>query len=275
MELLIEIIKSIVFGIVQGITEWLPISSTGHLILLEEFLSLNDKEFFDMFKVVIQFGSILAVVVVYFNKLFPTFKDNNGKTQFDRNAFKLWIKVIIGCIPAGIAGVLLDDLIDNVLSSWFVIAATLIVYGIAFILIERINKNKQFKINSIDEIDYKTAFGIGCFQVLALVPGTSRSGSTILGASLIGVSRQAAAEFSFFLAVPVMLGASALKLLKFGFNFSFSQIAVLLIGSIVAFIVSLVAIRFLVGYVRKHSFEFFGWYRIVLGIAVVLYFALS
>ncbi|MBE6640508.1 MAG: undecaprenyl-diphosphate phosphatase [Ruminococcaceae bacterium] len=271
MDYLIEIIKSVCFGIVQGITEWLPISSTGHLILLEELISVGGDDFFDMFKVVIQFGSILAVVVVYFSTLMPL-KKSQGKLALDMRSVRLWLKVIVGCIPAGVAGIILDDIIDEHLSEWYVIAATLLIYGIAFIVIERRNKKRSFKVETIDDISYRTAFGIGCFQVLALIPGTSRSGSTILGASLIGVSRKAAAEFSFFLAVPVMLGASALKLLKFGFDFSLAELLVLAVGSLTAFAVSLVAIKFLVGFVRKHSFESFGWYRIALSILVIIWF---
>lgn len=271
IDYLIEIIKSVCFGIVQGITEWLPISSTGHLILLEELISVGGDDFFDMFKVVIQFGSILAVVVVYFSTLMPL-KKSQGKLALDMRSVRLWLKVIVGCIPAGVAGIILDDIIDEHLSEWYVIAATLLIYGIAFIVIERRNKKRSFKVETIDDISYRTAFGIGCFQVLALIPGTSRSGSTILGASLIGVSRKAAAEFSFFLAVPVMLGASALKLLKFGFDFSLAELLVLAVGSLTAFAVSLVAIKFLVGFVRKHSFESFGWYRIALSILVIIWF---
>ncbi len=271
IDYLIEIIKSVCFGIVQGITEWLPISSTGHLILLEELISVGGDDFFDMFKVVIQFGSILAVVVVYFSTLMPL-KKSQGKLALDMRSVRLWLKVIVGCIPAGVAGIILDDIIDEHLSEWYVIAATLLIYGIAFIIIERRNKKRSFRVETIDDITYKTAFGIGCFQVLALIPGTSRSGSTILGASLIGVSRKAAAEFSFFLAVPVMLGASALKLLKFGFDFSLAELLVLAVGSLTAFAVSLVAIKFLVGFVRKHSFESFGWYRIALSILVIIWF---
>jgi len=271
IDYLIEIIKSVCFGIVQGITEWLPISSTGHLILLEELISVGGDDFFDMFKVVIQFGSILAVVVVYFSTLMPL-KKSQGKLALDMRSVRLWLKVIVGCIPAGVAGIILDDIIDEHLSEWYVIAATLLIYGIAFIVIERRNKKRSFKVETIDDISYRTAFGIGCFQVLALIPGTSRSGSTILGASLIGASRKAAAEFSFFLAVPVMLGASALKLLKFGFDFSLAELLVLAVGSLTAFAVSLVAIKFLVGFVRKHSFESFGWYRIALSILVIIWF---
>ena len=273
METFIELLKSILFGILQGITEWLPISSTGHLILLEEFLTFDNRDFFDMFKVVIQLGSILAVIVVYFRTLFPLSREK-GKLRWKKSTLSLWGKVLVGCIPAGVIGLLIDDFVDNVLSVWYVIAAALILYGIAFILIERVNRTRSFRIHSVEEIDWKTAFGIGCFQVLALVPGTSRSGSTILGASLIGVSRKPAAEFSFFLAVPVMFGASALKLLKFGFHYTGTEILVLLCGALTAFVVSLAAIRFLISFVRRHSFEGFGWYRIALGILVILRFVL-
>ena len=269
---IVEVLNAVVFGIIQGITEWLPISSTGHLLLLDEFLKLNlGKDFFDMFKVVIQFGSILAVVVLYFNKLNPI---SPKKTIAEKkDTMNLWLKVIVGVIPAAVMGFLFEDLIDSVLSETYVIALALIIYGIAFIVIE--NKNKAPKIESLDNLTYKTAFLIGCFQVLALIPGTSRSGSTILGAVLIGASRGVASEFSFFLAIPVMLGASALKIIGFGLSFTPTEWVVLLTGTIVSFVVSIFAIKFLMNYIRNHDFKSFGYYRIILGIIVLLYFAIK
>lgn len=269
---IIEILKAVVFGIVQGITEWLPISSTGHLLLLNEFLNLDcSKDFLDMFKVVIQFGSILAVVVLYFHKLNP-FSPTKTAMQ-KKDTWSLWAKVIVGVIPAAVIGLLFEDIIDNYLSTALVIALALIIYGILFIVIE--NTNKLPKINNLSELTYKTAFLIGCFQVLALIPGTSRSGSTILGAVLIGTSRGIASEFSFFLAIPVMLGASALKILGFGFSFTPTEWAVLLTGTIVSFIVSVFAIKFLMSYIRKHDFKAFGYYRIILGVIVLVYFGIT
>ncbi|MBQ7170822.1 MAG: undecaprenyl-diphosphate phosphatase [Clostridia bacterium] len=269
-----EIIKAILYGILQGITEWLPISSTGHMIILERILpfSLSD-DFFNMFKVVIQFGSILAILVLYRKKLNPfRIRTVNGQKErfVSKKTLRLWLMVLIGAVPAGVVGLLLDDIIDTFLSGVLVVAFTLIFYGVAFIVVERRNEGKEFRVNSVYEIDPKTALRIGCFQVLALIPGTSRSGSTILGASLLGVSRTAAAEFSFFLAIPVMFGASFLKLIKYASSFLFSEIVVLFFGMAVAFLVSLVAVRFLIGFVRRHSFESFGWYRIGLGILLLL-----
>ncbi len=265
-----EIIKSVIIGIVQGITEWLPISSTGHLILVEKLLPLNvSTEFWDMFKVIIQFGSILAVLILYFNKLNP-FSPKKNQTE-KKQTYSLWAKVIAAVIPAAVAGVFLDDLIDTVLSSSLVIAATLIIYGIAFLIIE--NKNNQPKVTSLESLTYKQAVLIGLFQVLALIPGTSRSGATILGAIIIGCARGVGAEFSFFLAIPVMLGASALKLVKFilgGTMITTTEWAVLISGFLVSFIVSVFAIKFLMSYIRKHDFKAFGVYRIVLGIIVIL-----
>ena len=269
---IIEVLKAVVFGIVQGITEWLPISSTGHLILLNQFLNLSlSDEFLNMFKVVIQFGSILAVVVLYFNKLNPL---SPKKTVAEKkDTMNLWFRVIVGVIPAAVIGFLFEDIIDSYLSTPYVIALALILYGVAFIIIE--NKNKAPKIESLDNLTYKTAFLIGCFQVLALIPGTSRSGSTILGAVLIGASRGIASEFSFFLAIPVMLGASALKILGFGLALNATEWAVLLTGTIVSFLVSIFAIKFLMNYIRNHDFKAFGYYRIILGIIVLLYFAIK
>lgn len=267
---LFEWLKVILLGVVQGITEWLPVSSTGHMILVEEFLpfkNLSDA-FLEMFRVVIQFGSILAVVTLYFNKLNPF---SLKKTKVERqDTYKMWLKVITAVLPAAVVGLLLDDWMDEHFYNAVTVSITLILYGILFIIIE--NRNKAPKINNIDNMSYKTALLIGCFQILSLIPGTSRSGSTILGAILLSVNRETAAEFSFFLALPVMLGASLLKLLKFGFAFSAEEIAVLLTGMAVAYIVSVLAIKFLMQYIRKHDFKAFGWYRIVLGIIVSLAF---
>ena len=268
--MIIEVLKSIIIGIVQGITEWLPISSTGHLILVEKLLTLNvSQEFWNMFKVVIQFGSILAVVVLYFHKLNPFSPQKTNEEK--KNTYSLWGKVIVAVIPAAVAGLLFEDIIDNVLSSSLVIAATLIIYGIAFLIIE--NKRKNPSVNTLESLTYKQAFLIGLFQVLALIPGTSRSGSTIIGAIIIGCARPVGTEFSFFLAVPVMLGASALKLVKFvlgGTLITAVEWAVLISGFVVTFIVSVLAIKFLMTYIRKHDFKAFGVYRIILGIIVIL-----
>ena len=274
MDFLIELLKVILLGIVEGITEWLPVSSTGHMILVEELVSLRlSDEFMEMFRVVVQLGAVLAVVVLYFRKLFPFTKDKSPAER--KSCFRLWGMILIACVPAAVIGVLLDDWLDAHLYNYVTVAVTLIVYGIAFILIERRNKNRRAVIETVDEIDWKAALKIGAFQVLALIPGTSRSGSTILGGMLCGVSRPAGAEFSFFLAIPVMLGASFLKLLKFGFAFTAAEIVILIAGTLVAFITSLVAIRFLVSFVRRHSFAVFGYYRIVLGILVLGYFLIK
>ena len=265
---LIELIKVIIIGIIQGITEWLPISSTGHMILADELLRLNVSDaFMEMFRVVIQFGSILAVVVLYFHKLNP-FAPSKSDVQ-KRQTWRLWFKVIVGIIPAGIVGVLFDDWLNDHLYNYVTVAVALIVYGVAFIVIEKIRKCKTPRVDSADRLDYKTALGVGCFQTLSLIPGTSRSGSTILGAMILGMSREAAAEFSFFMAIPVMLGASLLKMLKFGFSFTSSELIVLIVGVLIAFVVSVAAIKFLTGFIKKHSFAVFGWYRIILG-AIVL-----
>ena len=267
-----EIIKSIILGIVEGITEWLPISSTGHMILVNEFLKMNVSDaFMEMFLVVIQFGAILAVVVLYFKKLIP-FQIKDRKIIFDKDIFSMWLKIIFACIPAAVIGLLFNDQIDEYFYNFQTVAIALIVYGVLFILIEKKNKNKIPKINNMNEITYKTAFIIGIFQLLAaLIPGTSRSGATILGGILIGMSRTLAAEFTFFLAIPVMFGASLLKLFKFGFVFSASEIYILIFGLASAFIMSVIAIKFLVGYIKKHSFSAFGVYRIILGLIVILY----
>ena len=267
-----EFIKAIIIGIVQGITEWLPISSTGHMILFEELLQMNVSDAFaEMFRVVIQFGSILAVAVLYFTKLNPF---SSKKTSDEkRGTWNLWLKVIIGVIPSAILGLLLDDWFDAHFYNYIVVAVALIVYGVVFIVIESKKKNTVPKIGGVNEITYKTAFGIGLFQVLSLIPGTSRSGSTIIGAMLLGVSRTAAAEFSFFLAIPTMLGASGLKLVKYFLDgngmLSGQEWGILIIGCVTAFVVSIAAIKALMNYVRRHSFSAFGVYRIVLG-AVVL-----
>ncbi|MCD7873271.1 MAG: undecaprenyl-diphosphate phosphatase [Clostridiales bacterium] len=273
---IIEILKAIVLGVVEGITEWLPISSTGHMILVDEFLQLNvSPEFKDMFLVVIQLGAILAVVVLYFKRLIP-FNVQNKKLSWDKNTLIMWLKIIVSCVPAAIVGVLFDDKLTELFYNWQTVAAMLIIFGILFIIIEKYNKNKKPKINSINDFTYKTALIIGVFQLIAAVfPGTSRSGATIVGALLIGVSRSVAAEYTFFLAVPVMFGASALKLVKFGFNFTASEALILAVGMAVAFAVSVLAIKFLMGYIKKHDFTAFGWYRIILGAAVILYFALT
>ena len=273
---ILEIIKAVILGIVEGITEWLPISSTGHMILVDEFLQLNvSPEFKEMFLVVIQLGAIMAVVVLYFKKLLP-FRFEGKKLKWKKNTLVMWLKILVSCVPAAIVGVLFDDKLEEFFYNWQTVSAMLIIFGILFIIIERFNKGKTAKINTIDDFTYKTALIIGIFQLIAAVfPGTSRSGATIVGALLIGVSRAAAAEYTFFLAVPVMFGASALKLVKFGFGFTLQEAVILAIGMAVAFAVSIFAIKFLVGYIKKHDFTAFGWYRIVLGAAVILYFALA
>lgn len=268
----IELLKVIAIGIIQGITEWLPISSTGHMILAEELLKLNvSDEFMEMFRVVIQFGSILAVVVLYFKKLNPFAP---SKTQAEkRDTWTLWFKVLVGIIPAGVVGVLLDDWLDEHLYNYVTVAAALIVYGILFIIIEKRNKNRSLPTKTLSELTYKKSLAIGAFQMLSLIPGTSRSGSTIIGASILGCERPVAAEFSFFMAIPVMLGASLLKLVKFGFNFTSTELIVMAVGVVTAFVVSIAAIKFLMDYIRKRDFSVFGWYRIVLGIIVLIWFA--
>ncbi len=275
---ILEWLKVVILGIIQGITEWLPISSTGHMLLFDELFPLQVRdEFSDMFMVVIQLGSILAVLVLFWNKLWP-FSLKKTKEQ-RKSTWTLWFKVLVAAIPAAVAGLLLDDFIEgqiyqNGVVKCAVIAGTLIVYGVAFIWIERVNRTKVARVDSLENLSYKDALAIGAFQMLALIPGTSRSGSTILGGSLIRVSRPVAAEFSFFLAVPMMFGASALKLLKFaldGFTLTGTEIGFLIVGMVVAFAVSLVVIRFLMDFVRRHSFEPFGWYRIGLGVVLLAY----
>lgn len=272
----IELIKAIFIGIIQGITEWLPVSSTGHMILFDEFVTLKaSKEFKDFFLVAIQLGSILAVCVLFFHKLNPF---SGKKTAEEKKAtWRLWGRVIVGCLPAAVIGLLLDDWFNANFYNFWVVAAALILYGVAFVLIERY-RSRELRIKDVGEISLRDAFLIGCFQVLSLIPGTSRSGSTILGASLLGVGRTAAAEFSFFMALPVMAGASLLKGVKFvasGVGMSATEIGILAVGLVVAFLVSLVAIRFLMDFVRRHSFSVFGWYRIALGAIVLLYGAIA
>ena len=270
----IEIIKVILLGIVEGITEWLPISSTGHMILVDEFLKLNVSDGFkEMFFVVIQLGAILAVPVIFWKKLFPFSKKSTKEEK--AQIWNLWFKVIVGVLPAAVLGLLLDDFLDEHLYNFVVVAIALVVYGVAFILVEKFKKDKEYRIESVYDITYKDALIIGAYQVLSLIPGTSRSGSTILGGMLTGVSRTAAAEFSFFLAIPVMAGASALKVLKFvmeGFTATSLELLLLAIGIVVSFLVSLVVIEFLMSFVKKHSFKAFGIYRIALGTLVIVYF---
>lgn len=275
IESVIELLKVIFLGIVEGITEWLPISSTGHMLLVDEFLQMNiTPEFKDMFLVVIQLGAILAVVILFWEKMWPFQKKTPTQPAVRWNTIQMWLKVVVACIPGAVVTLLFDDYIEAHLHTPTVIAAALIIYGIGFILIENWNKTRTPKVNTLEEITYRTAFLIGLFQVLSIIPGTSRSGSTIIGALLIGVSRVAAAEFTFFLAVPVMFGLSFVKLLQFGFTFTSAEIWTLVVGCLVAFLVSVVVIKFLMGYVKKHDFKVFGWYRIVLGAVVLLYFTL-
>lgn len=269
---MIEVLKAILFGVVEGITEWLPISSTGHMILLDEFVKLNvSKEFLDLFLVVIQLGAILAVVVIYWNKLIPL--STKHGLHISRRKCKMWVKIIVASIPAGVVGILWDDVFTKYFYNYQTVAIMLILVGVVFIIIERSNKNKIAKIDSIDDISYGQAFLIGVFQMIAAIfPGTSRSGSTIVGSLILGISRTAAAEFTFFLAVPAMFGGSAIKILKYSGGFNSAEVALLAIGMIVAFVLSIIAIKFLMSYIKKHDFKVFGWYRIILGIAVIGYF---
>ena len=273
---MIEFLKAVLFGIVEGITEWLPVSSTGHLILLDEFVKLQVSEaFYEMFQVVIQLGAILAVIVLFFQKLNP-FSAKKDSVQ-KKDTWSLWFKVIVAVIPSAVIGLLLDDWMDAHFYNYVVVAITLIVYGVAFLFVEKWNASRNFRITEVSAIDYRTALLMGAFQCLSLIPGTSRSGSTILGAIILGVSRSAGAEFSFFMAIPTMLGASALKLLKFlmeGVSATSTEIMVLITGCVVSFIISLIVIKGLMEYVRKHSFSVFGVYRIILGAAVLVYFLL-
>lgn len=271
----IEILKVIFLGIVEGITEWLPISSTGHMLLVDEFISLNASDAFkEMFFVVIQLGAILAVVTIFWNKMWPFQLKDKTQPVMKKDTWSMWFKTVVACIPGAIVTLLFDNYIEAHLHTAVVISIALIFYGIAFIVIENWNKTRTPKVETLNDITYKTAFLIGMFQVLSIIPGTSRSGATIIGALLIGVSRVAAAEFTFFLAVPVMFGLSALKLIKFGLSFTGSELAILIIGCVVAYLVSIFVIKFLMSYIKKHDFKVFGWYRIVLGVIVLIYFAL-
>ena len=275
--MLIEMLKAILFGIVEGITEWLPVSSTGHMILLDEFVKLKvSPEFYEMFQVVIQLGAIGAVLALFFHKLNPFSPRKNSRQK--HNTWVLWIKVIVAVLPSAVLGLALDDWMDAHLYNYIVVAIMLILYGVAFLFVERLNEHREPKITSVKQIDYKMALKIGAFQCLSLIPGTSRSGATILGAILLGVSRSAGAEFSFFLAIPTMLGASLLKMLKFlleGVSATGTEVLILLVGTLVSFLVSLLVIKALMEYVRKRSFAAFGYYRIVLGFLVIGYFLIK
>lgn len=276
---MLEILKAVLFGVVEGITEWLPISSTGHMILLNEFVKLNvSSQFWDMFLVVIQFGAILAVILLYWKTIWPLGIYRHRKRTrivWKKDTLSLWGKTIVACIPAGVVGVLLDDWLDEHLYNWLVVAIMLILVGVAFLIVEKVMKDRKPQITELKDLGMKQALIIGMFQLIAAVfPGTSRSGATIIGGLMIGVSRTVAAEFTFILAIPVMAGASLLKMLKFGFHFTGKETAVLGTGMVVAFVVSVIVIRFLMGYIRKHDFKPFGWYRIVLGALVIVYFAL-
>ena len=267
----LEITKVIILGIVEGIPEWLPISSTGHMILVDEFIKLNvSTGFMSMFLVVIQLGAILAVLLLYWKKLLPI-SFNHGVT-INLETLTLWTKIVIACLPAGIIGIFFNKKFEELFNNPITVASTLIFYGIVFIIVERVKKNSSFKVNSLNDISYFTAFGIGVFQVLSLVPGTSRSGATILGGMILGVSRAVVTEFTFFLAVPIMFGASLLKLRKFGLSFTLEEFTYLILGMVTAFLISIISIKFLVGYIRNHSFTAFGWYRIILGLLVLVYF---
>ncbi len=271
---MIEILKVVVLGIVEGFTEWLPISSTGHMILVDEIIHLNvTEDFRTVFRVVIQLGAILAVVLLYFQKLNPF---DSGKTSKQRQlTIQLWMKIVVACIPAGVFGILFDDWMDAHLYNGYVVAAMLVLYGIFFLLVEKRNQGVEFRIQRVHQISFQTAFYIGLFQILSLIPGTSRSGATILGAMILGCSRGAAAEFSFFLGVPVMFGASLLKIVKFGFHFTVMEAVYLILGMVIAFLVSVYSIKFLMEYIRRNSFSFFGYYRIVLGVIVLSYFGVT
>ena len=293
-----EILKTIILGIVEGITEWLPISSTGHLILVDEFIKMNQsEEFMEMFNVVVQLGAIMAVVVLYWNKLWPFHLKKNApkKSWFAKQAesgvagsvqkfcnnycymdkIVLWLKIVVACIPAMVIGLPLDDWLKEHLHNAVVVAAMLIIYGIIFIVLEYYNKKRAPRITTLKELTFKDAFSIGLFQVLSLIPGTSRSGSTIIGGMVIGTSRELAAEFTFFLAIPVMFGASFIKLLKFGLAFTAGEAVILIVGMVTAFVISILAIKFLMGYIKKNDFKAFGWYRIVLGALVLIYFGIK
>ena len=275
---MLNIIYSIIYGVIEGITEWLPISSTGHLILAENFLKFEgiSEGFFDMFDVVIQLGAILAVVVLYFKSIWPlkmqkSKHGGNSKVVLDKNILILWAKILVACIPAAVVGLLFDDILNKYLYNSWVVATMLILVGIAFIVIENKKKDMKPRVTDITDLTYKDAIIIGLFQLIAAIfPGTSRSGATIIGALLIGISRTVAAEYTFFLAIPVMFGASLLKILKFGLRFTGMELAVLIVGMLIAFLVSIFVIKFLINYIKKHDFKVFGWYRIVLGIIVII-----
>ncbi len=273
---MLEILKAVVYGIVEGITEWLPVSSTGHMILLEELMPMEvAKEFWNMFLVVVQLGAILAVVLLFWNRIFPFRLNRRKQVRMDWDIMNLWGKILVACIPAGIVGVLFDDWLEEHLYNFWVVAVMLIAVGMIFILVENRNRGMKPIIRTTGELDYRIALLIGLFQLAAAVfPGTSRSGATIIGALMVGVSRTVAAEFTFYLAIPVMFGASLLKLLKFGFAFTGMELGILFTGMAVSFVVSIVVIRFLMGYIKRHDFKVFGWSRIVLGAVVLLYFGL-
>lgn len=268
-----ELIKAFILGVVEGITEWLPISSTGHMILVDEFLNMNvSAEFMNMFLVVIQLGAILAVVFLYFNKLNP-FSPKKSMVE-KKSTWEIWFKVILACVPAGVIGILFDEMIEEVLGSYVVVALMLILYGVLFIIVENRNKGKLPRVTDFSQFTYRDALIIGALQVLALIPGTSRSGVTIVGAIMFGMSRYIAAEFTFFLSIPVMFGASFLKLLKFGLDFTSQEIGIMIVGCTTAFIVSIIAIKFLMSYIKKNDFKVFGYYRVVLGALVLIYFSI-
>ncbi|HIW57452.1 MAG TPA: undecaprenyl-diphosphate phosphatase [Firmicutes bacterium] len=279
MSTFIEVIKAIILGIVEGVTEWLPVSSTGHMILVDEFLKLNSSDAFkDMFLVVIQLGAIMAVVVLYWNNIMPLGikRKNDGAAEglyWKKDTLIMWLKILVACVPAGVVGLLWDDVFTRLFYNYQTVAVMLILFGILFIIIENWNKHKVSTVNDVSQITYWSAFLIGVFQLIAAVfPGTSRSGATIVGALLLGLSRTVAAEFTFYLAIPAMFGASVLKIAKFGLAFTGTEILVLIVGLVVAFVVSMLTIKFLMGYIKKHDFKVFGWYRIILGVIVLLYF---
>ena len=276
---ILNMIKAVLFGIVEGVTEWLPISSTGHMILLNEILPFENvsESFYSMFEVVVQLGAILAVVVLFWHQIWPLGRNQQtGRVEWKRPILTLWCKILVACVPAAVIGVLFDEVFERLFYNYVSVAIALIVFGVAFIVVENLRKGKKPQIRSLARLDYKTVLLIGVFQVIAAVfPGTSRSGATIVGALMLGVSRKVAAEFTFFLAIPVMFGASLLKLVKYGFAFAGSELAILLVSMAVAFVVSVLVIRFLLSYIRKHDFKVFGWYRIVLGAVVLAYFLIK
>ena len=276
---ILNMIKAVLFGIVEGVTEWLPISSTGHMILLNEILPFENvsENFYSMFEVVVQLGAILAVVVLFWHQIWPLGRNQQtGRVEWKRSILTLWCKILVACVPAAVIGVLFDEVFERLFYNYVSVAIALIVFGVAFIVVENLRKGKKPQIRSLARLDYKTVLLIGVFQVIAAIfPGTSRSGATIVGALMLGVSRKVAAEFTFFLAIPVMFGASLLKLVKYGFAFAGSELAILLVSMAVAFVVSVLVIRFLLSYIRKHDFKVFGWYRIVLGAVVLAYFLIK